>query len=830
MQFLGHYKAIVTLVILSALASAFYLSLWTTIDPENVFNRNGATSKNKFHQQQPSPELAQDDASSVIYQEHHLNINNNNNNNKKPLPIPAKVGGGGDDNAGTMTMATITHQLSLKEQLKLEKAAAKQRKLEEKERRRRRKQRIKDEENEPFPSLISTNNARVVALHQRAYKKFCIDPNQPTTTASIPGQGTQEDGSVESNANSKSASSSDSFAGSDAGAPSRLGSGSEPSEDSRRVGNRAKKDIDFGSYEEWIQFIRSKHMGQEPLTEPVSSVMTEPSHLNKPRKKLRRRPFFLERPLRGWIVNMTAIQEPCNRHNHSSAHCLAYLAEEHAYLVPSRQARKLPNSSQARKKLLDPSPPMDFHVFWKGPVTDKLSMSVHSFLFTQPLDRARMHVWIDSSDLPGGVPEDYEKNEYARPLVSPAVQEYVIFHAWDQKELEAFAYGPVPSSPQPEGQERVTEGTTGTTETPGAKTVTVTSGRPIAPPVALSDEARFLLLYRYGGMYLDADVLLLKDMSPFYEAGREFAYEWSNTEMYNTAILRLNKHSSVARRILDGAKAREKEILEAELRNRVGDSGPETAELFSLQKEHPPQEPPKDSNIEAQQQASAPSQASPPHPPPPLSMGSTPSMSTESNNADADNDGIGSSEGDSLFLPSANAAGVMATIASHRLTKRGEMRPKEIYHPARLRKYLRPEDSSLENNGLTMLPVAIFDPLWLRVDKADHIDSINNEEQEEQEEEEKDQMMEALKSFPDAFTDREAICPGQTLGREGPFTFGAGPEVFFSGAYAYHWHNNWKTPIEDESWMGLMRQAYHDFTLGKRPNLYGEWFLGNEST
>ncbi|KAG0076246.1 hypothetical protein BGZ92_002509, partial [Podila epicladia] len=84
-----------------------------------------------------------------------------------------------------------------------------------------------------------------------------------------------------------------------------------------------------------------------------------------------------------------------------------------------------------------------------------------------------------------------------------------------------------------------------------------------------------------------------------------------------------------------------------------------------------------------------------------------------------------------------------------------------------------------------------------------------------------DKMVEDLKSFPDAFSVEEAVCPFQKLQQEAP-QFTAGPEVFFQGAYAYHWHNNWATPIEPKSWMGHMRQAYDDFVAGRRPNLYGE--------
>jgi mannosyltransferase OCH1-like enzyme len=41
----------------------------------------------------------------------------------------------------------------------------------------------------------------------------------------------------------------------------------------------------------------------------------------------------------------------------------------------------------------------------------------------------------------------------------------------------------------------------------------------------VSDAVRFVVLHKFGGMYIDADILLLHDLQPFYMY--EFAYLWS---------------------------------------------------------------------------------------------------------------------------------------------------------------------------------------------------------------------------------------------------------------------------------------------------------------
>lgn len=45
--------------------------------------------------------------------------------------------------------------------------------------------------------------------------------------------------------------------------------------------------------------------------------------------------------------------------------------------------------------------------------------------------------------------------------------------------------------------------------------------------VASSDYVRFVLLFLYGGLYIDADVLLLRDMRPFM-GSMEWFYRWES--------------------------------------------------------------------------------------------------------------------------------------------------------------------------------------------------------------------------------------------------------------------------------------------------------------
>ncbi|KAI1316704.1 hypothetical protein EDD11_009593 [Mortierella claussenii] len=604
--------------------------------------------------------------------------------------------------------------------------------------------------------LISDNNARMASLNTQAFVAFCSSHTDRGRSHSDQQQRQQQ--------------------------PSELGLNA-PATDS------------FRSYQEWMDYIRYNEVS-------------------------RNRPRFLERPLRNWIVNMTATQEPCDRRIHTSAHCLNFLTKEHRYLIPAPPPPPPPrspmspptteSSSSSDTSRTTTTTMMDFHIFWRGAITDKLSLSAHSFLFTQPLDRSRLHLWIDSADLPGGLPEDYLQNEFAAPLVSAPLNQYISVHAWDQAAELTFSYGENQQQQhqqQDAAQNETEESHEGLPSPPMTTTLSPSQG-PVKP-VALSDEARFLILNRNGGIYLDADVLLLKDMSPFFDAGVEFAYEWSNTGMYNTAVLRLFHGSSVARRILDGAKAREAEILERKLKEqeRLRRLQENEAELKAKLEEDQEEEK-QQHQVFAKESVGQELKAS--------------VMLTGDTSGFVRQPDIRRNKKAKVLKKS--LTWTRRTQSPRRrsfLHKRGEMRPEEIYHPARLREYLRPQDSKIEGNGLIMMPTAFFDPLWLRVDKAEaKTGSVLDRET----------MVQDLHSFPDAFSENaHAVCPKvmsqqQSSTVKADSDFSAGPEVFLTGAYAYHWHNNWLTPIQPKSWMGLMRQAYEDFVQGQRPNLYGERF------
>lgn len=67
--------------------------------------------------------------------------------------------------------------------------------------------------------------------------------------------------------------------------------------------------------------------------------------------------------------------------------------------------------------------------------------------------------------------------------------------------------------------------------------------------------ARFVLTHRFGGVYLDADTIFLRDWEEIWGWKGAFAYRWSRLEKYNTAVLKMQRGSALGNFIFRSAVA-----------------------------------------------------------------------------------------------------------------------------------------------------------------------------------------------------------------------------------------------------------------------------------
>ncbi|KIJ37641.1 hypothetical protein M422DRAFT_259730 [Sphaerobolus stellatus SS14] len=272
--------------------------------------------------------------------------------------------------------------------------------------------------------------------------------------------------------------------------------------------------------------------------------------------------------------------------------------EEHIVFGPPRTYRPYAELQEP----CDPDYPRIFHMFWTGPFTDKPYVALMSFLFTQNLGlhippgspgpdvcRPQFWLWINPGPAamahnPSAVHDMYEilsNNPWSSPFLHPRFKDVIQFKIWNTTEqldsiseikdswrtANLFNSGghviSVPTkkkAPKTTSIEEVLVVVNGTGTAPEEASAT---GHEMSEndmfqrtgstsqdtydrlSVILSDLARFVLCHRFGGTYLDADTILLRDWEELWGWKGAFAYRWSRLEKYNTAVLRLNKNSAL---------------------------------------------------------------------------------------------------------------------------------------------------------------------------------------------------------------------------------------------------------------------------------------------
>lgn len=259
--------------------------------------------------------------------------------------------------------------------------------------------------------------------------------------------------------------------------------------------------------------------------------------------------------------------------------------------------------SEALPGPCDPDHPRIYHMFWTGPFTDKPYLALLSYLFTQNLGlhkgasqeggnvcRPQFWVWINpghaaavsNPDAQREMFEQLKSNPWASPFLYPRFKDVIQFRMWNTTEqMEAVPelneewrtlQETLDNSDERvswESQQKVATSMTREEEdldlSNGQDSNDLTS--PQSPrksdkvakddlgsttssaydrlSVVLSDMFRFIVCHRFGGIYLDADTILLRDWEELWGWKGAYAYRWSRMEKYNTAVMHLNKDSAL---------------------------------------------------------------------------------------------------------------------------------------------------------------------------------------------------------------------------------------------------------------------------------------------
>ncbi|KAK0459087.1 uncharacterized protein EV420DRAFT_1538217 [Desarmillaria tabescens] len=214
----------------------------------------------------------------------------------------------------------------------------------------------------------------------------------------------------------------------------------------------------------------------------------------------------------------------------------------------------------------DPNDPRIFHMYWTGAFTDKPYFAIISFLFTQNLGlhnpdyedervfcRPQLWLWINpvpaaaqpSPHAHSDLIKELQENPWSAPFFHPRFSRAIQFKFWNTTEQ-------LDSLPELKDDWRHVGSvfkSHGKSYSSGSKAAHQSGSKSSSSydrfSVIMSDMVRFILCQRFGGIYLDADTLFLRDWEELWGWKGSFSYRWAFHERYNTAVLRLNKGSAL---------------------------------------------------------------------------------------------------------------------------------------------------------------------------------------------------------------------------------------------------------------------------------------------
>lgn len=300
--------------------------------------------------------------------------------------------------------------------------------------------------------------------------------------------------------------------------------------------------------------------------------------------------FLGARPDVDTYANYTRLIEVCTGsktklENMRNVHdCLQYLTEkEDDYYFtpehrPSLSDSKYPSKDNAAphtEKYIGecPGPIQLYHTYWTGPSTWRVELFIKAYLYTQNIPCSRLYIWLDS--------DNRNANALTKMMEDPGFERFlplvergdITLKAWNFPSKIPLPKGSVAQDPiyakyftddgklrrgddnkNSKGQVYLGDGVV--REQDGSEWLVLTERQMTFLPVAVSDAVRFVVLHLYGGVYLDMDILLLRDLRPLLlPPDSNFAERWavhSHPGDYNTAVMALSPNSSLSSYLVRG--------------------------------------------------------------------------------------------------------------------------------------------------------------------------------------------------------------------------------------------------------------------------------------
>lgn len=213
-----------------------------------------------------------------------------------------------------------------------------------------------------------------------------------------------------------------------------------------------------------------------------------------------------------------------------------------------------------------------YHTYWAGHATWRVELFIKAYLYSQNLACSRLWVWLDADIDPSALKTMFYHDplfQRFRPLLDEG---YITLKEWKlpsriplprlSKALDPHKLYR-PSNPSANGEFAVADGVI--QDAAGLLWLLPQSlYKHVATPTQVSDLVRFVVLHLHGGVYLDMDVLLLRDLRPLLlpsphldsDVQPAWAEQWvehvRDPGDYNTAVLSLPANSSLTSYLLRG--------------------------------------------------------------------------------------------------------------------------------------------------------------------------------------------------------------------------------------------------------------------------------------
>lgn len=211
-----------------------------------------------------------------------------------------------------------------------------------------------------------------------------------------------------------------------------------------------------------------------------------------------------------------------------------------------------------------PGPIIPFHTYWTGHATWRLEIFVKSYLYTQNVACSRLYIWLDVDRHPKAIDTMLSKDPLFARFLPLVERGDIVLKPWNfpsriplpkqEDNTDGIGYYTTPGTPNSKGEVPVADGLI--EDAQGQQWLVLTPKQMTFLPQAVSDAVRFVVLHLHGGVYLDMDILLLRDMRPLLlPKVHNFAERWAAHQHpgdYNTAVLSLSANSSLSSYLLRG--------------------------------------------------------------------------------------------------------------------------------------------------------------------------------------------------------------------------------------------------------------------------------------